>query len=134
MPLRIVSVFGPPFGGFRVAFRAGVFGLDWPAGFEVLEQAVLRELRLFASLSPERRARLREDPLPPHPGPQIGNRTGVVDGAIASEGPSGTRIVMCASFPFSVWPFGGWAVFEAGTVTPEGQLILVSHDELQNYW
>ena len=117
-----------------MAFRAGLFGLDWPAGFEVLEAAVLRELRLFASLSPERRARLHEDPLPPHPGPVIDNRAGVVDGIVASENDSGTLVVMCAQFPFRLWPFGGWVVFEAGKIAPNGELALVSHDELQQYW
>ena len=134
MPLRVVRVFGPPFGGFRLAFRAGIFGLNWQAGYEVLEQAVLRELHLLAALSPERRMRLQEDPLPPNPGPQIGDLIGTVDGVIASEDASGTLVVLCASFPFRFWPFGGWAVLEAGKVSPDGHLDLVSEDELQRYW
>ena len=134
VPLRVVVVLGPAFGGFRIAFRAGLFGLDWPAGFEILEAAVLRHLRRFASISPERRARLREEPLPPLLDPELSARAGVVDGMIASEEAGGTLVVMRASFPFRLWPFGGWAVFEAGRIGSDGRLALVSHEELQRYW
>lgn len=134
LPIRIVVAFGHLFGGFRVAFRAGFFGLDWPEGFAVLEATALQELRWFAALSPERRARLKEDPLPLRPGPQLGDRTGVVDVAIGPEDEQGTLVAMLALFPFRLWPLGGWAALAAGRITPEGRLELVDQEELQGYW
>lgn len=133
MPRRIVTVFGSSFHGFRISFVAGLLGVDWPEGYNVLERTVLQELRLFATLSPERRSLIAASE-PTRPPPQMEDHIGDVEAVVAEEDETDSLVIMCASFPFRFWPFGRWAVYEGGRISPNGELAIISEDELNHYW
>lgn len=136
MPIRVLTPLhlGPAFGGFRIALRAGVLGFDWPAGFAALEAAANNELHFVAHLSPERRARIVEDPPPLRPPPRCSDRLGVVDDLMIPIDDGATLLVLRAFFPFRFWPFGGWALYHGGRISRDNQLEVLSTEELQAFW
>jgi hypothetical protein len=54
MPIRVVVLLnlGPLFGGFRFATRPGMFGLDAPRAFAVLERSVESAFTLLSAHDP----------------------------------------------------------------------------------
>jgi hypothetical protein len=136
MPIRVVTPLhlGPVFGGFRIALRAGVLGFDWPAGFAALEAAANTELNFVAALSPERRACIVEDPPPLRPPPRCQGRLGLVDDLMIPTEDGATLLVLRAFFPFRYWPFGGWALYHGGRISPDNELEVLSSEELGDYW
>jgi hypothetical protein len=136
VPIRTVIALnlGPPFGGFRIALRAGALGLNWPEAFAALEAAASTELQLLAALTPERRARMREEPLPARPPPQYGDRLGVIDGMMAPTEDRATLLLLRAIFPFRFWPLGGWAVYVGARIGADNQVETLSTEQLEKYW
>jgi len=136
VPIRAIIPLslGSPFGGFRIALRAGALGLDWPDGFAALEQAANTQLQLLAALTPDRRARLREDPLPPRPPPQCGDRFGVIDVMLAQIEDGTTLLLLRGGFPFRLWPLGGWVVYVGARIGADNRVEILSTEQLERYW
>src|SRR5207245_3069130 len=101
--LRAILVFriGPPFGGFRIAFRPGF--VDWPEGFAALEAAVARVRTFLIQLPPDQRSRMLsgETGWPQELAAQLGDRPGFIDGVSYPSTDGGNDVVLRRSSPFS---------------------------------
>lgn len=136
MPQRVVLIFniGPPFGNFRIAMRPGVFGVDHPAAFDALEEAIEEAFSILSFHSPDAWPELHaagDVTLPP---PRFDGREGVLNIAGNPSDASGGWVVMRAMLPFSGWPPGGWAVYEAWHYEPDGTWNAFSEEELETVW
>src|SRR5437899_2506615 len=134
--LRAVFVvrIGPPFGGFRLAFRPGF--IDWPEGFVALEAAVTRVMTFLIQLPPDQRSRMLsgETGWPQELAAQLGDRPGFIDGVSYPSTDGGNDVVLRGSSPFSWWPLGEWVVFQGVHIRPDNHPAPLSYDALRPLW
>ena len=134
--LRAILVFriGPPFGGFRIAFRPGF--VDWPEGFAALEAAVARVRTFLIQLPPDQRSRMLsgETPWPEELVIQLGSRPGFIDGISYANAAGGSDFVLRGSFPCLWWPLGEWVVFQGVHIRSDNRAEPFSYEELTALW
>jgi hypothetical protein len=133
---RIIILFnlGPPFGGFRIAARAGLLGFDNPAAFLALERAIDTAYTLLRAQPPDTWQQLAADDsfaaaIPSHDG-----RAGVID--LTGDGVTSTPgvVLVRAFLPFRFWPLGGWAVYGAWHRGTDGTWTPFSEEEMAGVW
>ena len=136
MPLRIVVLtrIGSPAGGFRIAFKPGVF--DWPEGFVALERTLRESANYITGLPKDRRFRMLrgEEQGPDTLVPRIDGREGGVhlSGGFQEDGTA--DIVLRASLNFRWWPLGEWAVYDGVHIRADGTSSAFSDSELAEVW
>lgn len=135
MPLRAVVLLniGPAFGGFRLAARPGVIGLDDPAAFAALESAIEAAYTLLSAHPPSRWPALAG------PGfasatPRLGEREGAIDCTVTATDDTAGEVWLRAWLPFAPWPLGGWAVYEGRHRAADGTWTPFSPEELAALW
>jgi hypothetical protein len=133
---RAVVIFniGPPFGGFRMAVRPGMFRLDHPAVFTVLEEAVQTAFSTLSRHSPDTWPQLHAAGELTAIPPRFDGREGMIDVTGNPADTSGGELVLRAFLPFSGWPLGGWAVYAAWHRQPDGTWSPFSEKELASVW
>jgi hypothetical protein len=135
MPIRVVVLFnfGPLFGGFRFATRPGMFGLDDPLAFAVLERSVESAFTLLSAHDPADWAEVTPtgfDVAIPRLEGREGYIDGLGDGCISGVG----EIILRACLPFQGWPLGGWVVYEGRHRAPDGTWTSFTAEELAEVW
>ena len=135
-PVRIVVFFniGPPFAGFRAAGRPGMLGLDNAAAFEALEHAIQKAFVLLRAHPPSAWQELAAGDSFRATIPRFENREGVIDVTGDATHDEAGDVVLRAFIPFSLWPLGGWAVYEAWHLGTDGVWTPLSHEELATLW
>lgn len=135
MPVRGVVLFNldAPFGGFRAAGPPGLFGLDDPKAFAVLERAIESAFTLFSAHQPA------DWPVIAPTGfaaavPCLEDREGFIDycGSAVTEGHG--EVILRACLPFRAWPLGGWVVFEGRHRALDGSWRPFTPEELAELW
>ena len=136
MSQRAVVLFnlGPPFGGFRTAVHPGVFGLNNPAAFAALDEAIQEAFSLLSAHPPDSWPDLHASGALAMTPPRFEGREGVIDVAGDAIDDAAGEIVMRAFLPFSKWRLGGWAVYEAWHRDPDGTWDPFSDHELASVW
>ena len=133
MPIRVVVYLnvGPAFGGFRVAGRVQTDA--HAAEFQELERAVDAARHLLSAHDPEDWPPLT-DADAASAVPRYQGRTGQID-FTGGQSPEGVDIVVArALLPFSFWPLGGLAVYEAWHRGADGGWAPVPQEELAEKW
>ncbi len=135
MPVRAVILLnvGPPFGGFRLAARPGMLGLDYPDAFVALERAIERAYTLLSAHRPA------DWPTIAQTGfdlaiPRLGEREGFIDFTGSAMSDEAGEVVARACFPFPAWPFGGWVVYEGRHRALDGTWTPFTTEELTRLW
>ncbi len=133
---RVVVIFnlGPPFGGFRLAARAGLLGADNPAVFEALEQAIETAYTLLRAHPPSTWQQLAADDFFTAAIPRYEDREGVID--VTGDGVLRTPgdVLLRAFLPFRFWPLGGWAAYGAWHRESDDGWTSFNEEELRNVW
>jgi hypothetical protein len=133
MAIRIVELFR--LGGFRLAVARGVFGLDWPEGYAVLERTVAEFAKDVLAMPYTRLVPPHQEDFPERPGPRLGDREGFVDGVVSPPEADGTvRLLVRGSFGMKGWPLGYWVVWTGYRLSPSGTVSLLSDEELSSVW
>lgn len=135
MPIRSVVLLnlGAPFGGFRVAGRPGLFGLDDPRAFAVLERAIESAFTLLSAHQPAEWPEIAPTGFAAAV-PRLEDCEGFIDccGSALTEGHG--EVILRACLPFRAWPLGGWVVFEGRHRALDGSWRPFTPDELAELW
>src|SRR5512145_2680613 len=118
-----------------MAIRPGLLGLNWQAGFELLEHHLAGLGREIAAMPYDRFVSPRREDFPERPGPRHDEREGWVDQVVDSSTPEDAiRVYLRGSLPFSWWPVGCWVVRDGFRVSRDGAPKPLSAEELGEVW
>jgi len=137
VPVRAVIFLslGPPFGGFRIAGRPGLFGLDNPRAFQTLERSIEGTYTLLSAHRPADWMGIAQTETGfEAAAPRLGERTGFVDCTGDAMTDETGKVILRACFPFRWWPLGGWVVYEGRHRALDGTWTPFTADELAKLW
>jgi hypothetical protein len=132
VPIRTVVLFnlGDAFGGFRMAVRPGLFGLNDPDAFLALESTIHDVQQSLSFHPPSRWPAIAASVARP----QINGREASVDLIGDAADDRDGDVVMRAYLPFHLWPLGGWVVYEAWRRTSDGSWASFGEEKLAEMW
>jgi hypothetical protein len=136
MPFRSIVLlhFGQPFGGFRLALRAGIFGINNKKAYESLEKTIDAIFDVYKKTPFEEWSKLNEDDSLNKLLPEIGNSLGAIDFSFDTGNNQCREITARGSISFSLWRMGGWVVHDGIRIDKDTGASKFSEIDLSEIW
>jgi len=137
MAIRSIVILniGPPFGGFRLAARAGFLGLNNRKIFEKLERGIDSIFEVLNKTAIDN----WQNAIVNHSESKdfkkiMGSRPGIMDYSVDEETNGHVKLIVRACIPFRIFSFGGWTVYDGIILKDDNMPYRLSDQELFKYW